>query len=79
MKNLTITVSEEVARWARLWAARHNSSVSRVLGELLREMMEREEGYEAAMKQYLERRPRRLKRSGGYPRREAVHDRARLR
>jgi plasmid stability protein len=49
MKNVTITLDEDVARWARVWAARHDTSVSRISGELLQEHMRQEEGYEAAM------------------------------
>jgi plasmid stability protein len=37
MKNVTITLDEEVARWARILAAEHNKSVSRLVGEMLRE------------------------------------------
>ena len=37
MKSITITVDEEVARWARVWAAQQNTSVSRLVGELLRQ------------------------------------------
>ena len=74
MKNVTITLDEEVARWARVWAARHDTSVSQVLGELLREQMQREEGYDVAMQQFLSAPPVRLKQAGGYPTREQVHD-----
>ncbi|HEY3352843.1 MAG TPA: DUF6364 family protein [Polyangia bacterium] len=79
MRNITITVEEEVARWARVWAAEHESSVSRLVGELLRQRMEEEAGYEAAMKQYLASRAVRLKRAGSYPRREELHERQRVR
>ena len=33
MKNVTITLDEEVARWARVMAAEQNTSVSRLVGE----------------------------------------------
>lgn len=45
MRNVTITLDEEVAKWARVWAAKHDTSVSRMLGELLREKMAREDAY----------------------------------
>ena len=77
MKNVTVTLDEEVARWARVWAARHDTSVSRILGDLLRERMLREEGYEAAMQQYMAVAPRALKTSGGYPTRTEAHERSR--
>ncbi len=39
MKNVTILLDEETVRWARIHAAEHNTSVSRLVGELLREKM----------------------------------------
>ena len=74
MKNVTITLDEEVALWARIYAARNDTSVSRMLGELLHERMLQEEGYAAAMQQYLSVGPRALKTSGGYPIRSETHE-----
>ncbi len=80
MKNVTITLTEDVARWARIRAAERNTSVPRLVGEMSREEMRREGGYEAAMRRYLER-PAAVSNEGGaaYPRREALHDRPGLR
>lgn len=75
MKNVTISLEEQVAQWARIWAARHNSSVSRLVGEMLRQRMLEEQGYEAAMKQYLSSRPKELKQTGSYPERAELHER----
>jgi len=76
MKNVTITLDEEVARWARIRAAEENTSVSRLLGELLREKMRQEEDYRLALEEYLAQEPRVLKKAGeGYPRREELHER----
>lgn len=75
MRNITIRVPEEVARWARVWAAKHDTSVSRMVGKMLEKRKETEEGYEAARKAFLDRKPRRLKKTGGYPSREEVHER----
>jgi hypothetical protein len=75
MKNVTITLDEEVARWARIWAAEHDTSVSRLVGDLLHQRMLEEQGYQASMKQYLAAKPRRLKRSGKYPSRQELHER----
>ena len=76
MKNVTITLKEEVARWARIKAAEKNTSVSRLLGEILLERMKEEEGYRLAMEQYLAQDPQSLKKAGQcYPRREELHDR----
>ena len=39
LRNVTVTLEEDVARWARVEAARLDTSVSRLLGELLKERM----------------------------------------
>jgi plasmid stability protein len=76
MKNVTITLDDEVARWARLRAAEKNTSVSRLLGNLLKEMMQGEADYALAMEQYLLIQPVVLKQVGcRYPRREELHER----
>jgi len=79
LKNLTITVKEDVARWARIKAARENKSVSRLVGEMLQEQMMKERGYAAAMKAYLSVQPTRLSQDGRYPTREEMHARQRVR
>jgi plasmid stability protein len=80
MKNVTITLEEEVARWARIRAAERNTSVSRLVGEMLRDKMQEEVGYEMAMLAYLGREARSLKKSESrYPRREELYDRPDLR
>jgi hypothetical protein len=53
MRNVTITLEESVADWSRVWAASHQTSVSRMLGDLLAQKMAEEEGYNAAMEGYL--------------------------
>lgn len=53
MKNVTITMDERVAEWARLEAARRNTSVSRLVGDILAEKMRREDAYERAMHEAL--------------------------
>jgi len=48
---MTITVPEEVARWARKEAAEKNTSVSRLVGRMLeQEMVRRDEYWEAYRK-----------------------------
>lgn len=74
-RNVTITLDDETARWARVEAARRGTSVSQLVGSLLREHMEREESYEAAKKSYLAVKPRALKRRGRYPTRDEIHRR----
>jgi len=77
MRNMTITLEEEVARWAKVWAAEHDTSVSRFLGELLKARMLRDQEYQTAMQQYLSRRPTALRsgRAGRYPKRETLYER----
>ena len=76
MKNVTITLEEETARWARIQAAREGTSVSRLLGDLLKEKMLREKGYQTARRRFLAREPRVLQADGsGYPDRDELHDR----
>lgn len=80
LKNVTITLDEDTARLARIEAARRDVSVSRLVGELLRNWLHGEQSYESAMKQYLSRTPKRLRtRRSRYPSREDLHDRAGLR
>ena len=79
MKNVTITLDEETARWARVEAAQRDTSVSRLISELLHEHMRTQATYEDAMRRYLARPPIVLKDTGHYPTREELHDRAGLR
>lgn len=80
MKNVTVTLDADVARWARVRAAELDISVSRMLGDLLREQMAREVTYQTEMRQYLVREARPISTAGtAYPTRDALHDRAGLR
>ena len=78
LRNVTVTLEEDVAQWARIEAARRDTSVSRLLGALLKERMEAQDDYEKAMRRALGRKPF-LHSKGRYLTREEVHDRARLR
>jgi hypothetical protein len=44
LRNVTVTLEEDVAQWARIEAARRDTSVSRLLGELLKERMSTRDG-----------------------------------
>jgi hypothetical protein len=44
LRNVTVTLEEDVAQWARIEAARRDTSVSRLLGELLKERMAGQDG-----------------------------------
>ena len=78
LRNVTVTLEEDVAQWARIEAARRDTSVSRLLGTLLKERMAAQDGYEKAMRRALNRKPF-LHGNGRYLAREEAHDRARLR
>jgi len=45
LKNVTITLSEETAHWARKKAAEENTSVSKLVGRMLEEQMRRTDDY----------------------------------
>lgn len=79
MHNITITLDEETARWARLYAAERNASVSRVVGEMLREKMLEARDYNESMRRFLGKAPRKLGRGEPYPTRDSLHDRTDLR
>ena len=79
MKNVTVTLEEEVALWVRVRAAEQNQSVSRYLGDMLRKQMTEEKTYEEAMDRFLSRKPSRISDSEAYPARETLYERPRVR
>jgi hypothetical protein len=58
IRNVTITLDEEVARGARIRAAERKTRVSCLVGELLRDTMLEDTSYDAAM------RARKLRKTG---------------
>ncbi len=46
MKNVTVTLPEDVARWLRIRAAEDDRSVSKWLADLIEAMRRREDEYE---------------------------------
>ncbi|MCU0241160.1 MAG: CopG family transcriptional regulator [Vicinamibacteria bacterium] len=77
--NMTITAETDVLRWARVKAAEENTSVSRLVGDILKEKMRQEEGYARARQRHFALlKPVAFKNAGGF-RRADVHDRAALR
>jgi hypothetical protein len=52
-KNVTITLDERTAAWVRVCAARHNTSVSRIVGEMPEQRMGELREYDAAMRRFL--------------------------
>jgi hypothetical protein len=45
LKNVTITLSEEAAHWARKKAAEENTSVSKLVGQMLEDQMRQNDDY----------------------------------
>ncbi len=80
MKNVTITLPDDVARWPRVKAAENDRSVAEWIVELLTRMRRQENRYEIAMKRYLAMTPRRIDwPDGRKPTREELYDRPGLR
>jgi hypothetical protein len=73
MKNVTVTMEDTVADWARMEAARRNTSVSRLVGELLAEKMRHDDAYERAMNDWMQRDVQYASDGSGYPKREHLY------
>lgn len=54
---MTITVSEEAARWARKKAAEENTSVSKLVGKMLEDQMRRTDSYRKAYEAWKKIKP----------------------
>jgi plasmid stability protein len=77
MKNVTITLPEDLARWLRVRAAENERSVSRWVAELLDGMRCQEDKYEAAMQHALSIQSEKLNDGGKpYPPRDSLYDRS---
>ena len=80
MKNITLTLDEKTAAWARVYAAGQNKSLSRFVGELLDRTMKESREYDEAMRQYLSKKPSHLNReNSANPTREELHERTHIR
>lgn len=75
MKNVTVSMDESVAEWARLEAARRNTSVSRLVGELLAEKMRHDDEYERAMTDWIARKRKYKSNGAAYASRAELYDR----
>jgi hypothetical protein len=78
LQKIAVRLDEQVAHWARTEATRKGTSVSRLLGWILRERMLETDAYETAMRRALARKPF-LKTDCHYLSRNKAHARARLR
>lgn len=80
MKNITLTLDAQTAKWLRLQAAEMEMSVSRFVSEVLREKMKQPLEYERAMRRFLSQKPFDLTGAGeALPTRDELHDRSRIR
>jgi hypothetical protein len=80
MKNVTITLDEKTAAWARIYAAERGKSVSRLLGEILQQHMREATDYNEAMRRFQALKPRDFEWiDGRRPTREELRDRSRFR
>jgi hypothetical protein len=76
MKNITITLDEQTAKWAREQAATQGLSVSRFVGDMLRKQLPKAQAYERAMRSFLAREPWTLTQPGEkLPTRDEIYDR----
>ena len=57
LKNVTITLPEEVAHWARKRAAEENTSVSRLVGKILEAQMRQTDDYQEAYRRWKALKP----------------------
>lgn len=73
MRNVTVTMEDSVADWARMEAARRNTSVSKLVGEMLAEKMRHDDAYERAMNEWLRRDLRFTSDGNPYPKREEIY------
>jgi len=78
LRNVTITLEEEVARWARIRAAEEDSSVSHLVGGLLRQLMQQHERFDRARREF-QRLGSSIISDSPYPRREDLHERSGVR
>jgi len=77
LKNMTITVSEETARWARKRAAEENTSVSKLVGRMLEDEMRRRDEYWEAFEKWKKIKPIKGFDASKRLKREDIYDRGR--
>ena len=76
MRNVTVSLDDETAHWARIEAACHDMSVSRFVGKVLRERMTSSDDFERARRSYLNRGAAPIRaRDDPLPGRDEIHQR----
>lgn len=71
-RTVTITVERETDESARIEASRRDTTISRLVGSLLREPVESDRDFESAKRQFLSGEPGPLGRTGDYPDRDEI-------
>jgi hypothetical protein len=79
MENVTLSLNDDVSRWAQSRATETGATLIQFLEQFLRDQAQEDEIYKAAMERYLSRSPVRISERGEYPRREEIYDRPLLR
>jgi hypothetical protein len=75
MKNVTITLEEIVAKWSKVLVAKHDSSLSRMLGNELKAKMKLDLDYDRAKESFLSSKLQLLSTPAEkYPSRESLYD-----
>ena len=76
MRNVTITLDDDTAKWVRIEAAKADTSVSRWIGQLLDQQRRHTAEYDSARDSYVSRQIQPLKSNDArYPTRDDVHQR----
>lgn len=73
MKNVTITMEEAALEWTRIEAAKRNTSVSRLVGEMLADKMRHDDAYERAMREWIADKSDFVSDGQPYPKREEIY------
>jgi hypothetical protein len=80
VKNITVTLDDQTAEWARAQATAQGLSLSRYVSDLLRKQLPKAQSYERAMNSFLSREPWTLRNPGEeLPTRDELYDRGMLR
>ncbi|MGD0620668.1 MAG: CopG family transcriptional regulator [Bryobacteraceae bacterium] len=74
-RNVTIRISDEAAVWARRKAAEENTSMSRLVGEMLERQMRLTDEYWRAFDRWKKNQPRAVRGAAQRLTREELHER----
>ena len=73
MKNVTITVDDTALEWVRVEAAKRNTRVSRLVGEMLTDKMQFDDAYARAQREWVADTSGFDSGGKAYPQRDARH------